>query len=390
MKNGPHFAEPLQQVDRIFVRSKGRKLIYFGGCDYFRLSSHRTLLAALKRGLSRYGLSASASRKTTGNHEVFEELELAAARFFAAPHAILTSTGFLTNLAVGQGLRGEVQRIFVDERSHASLQDALRFVEAPVVPFQHRSPSDLKTKLGSVAKGERIAVVTDGIFAHNGAVAPLSDYRKIVGRGALLWVDDAHGAGVMGAHGRGAVELSELSRENLIQTVTFSKAFGAYGGAILCAEKMRSRIIAKSSAIAGSTPLPLPLASAALAALNLLQHGTPLRARLFKNVQLFWAACRKAEPEPAHDRAATRARRLGQARNSIVGLDPPEVPTPIIAVCPPDARSLRRCLLQAGIHPPYICYPGGPQAGYFRFALSSEHTSEQVSHLAETLRAAQR
>src|SRR5678816_4603436 len=96
------YAERLQQLDRVYFRSDGRKLIYFGGCDYLRLSSHPSVLKAVHRGLERCGLSTSASRTTTGNHRVYGEIEHRAAEFFESPRAVLTSSGYLANVAVVQ------------------------------------------------------------------------------------------------------------------------------------------------------------------------------------------------------------------------------------------------------------------------------------------------
>ena len=103
-------AEPLQQINRTQVRSRGRVLSYFGGCDYFRLSSHPKVLKAVGDGLRRYGLNVAASRVTTGNHELFPALESDLARFFGAESALLTTTGYITNLVAAQGLAGQRQK----------------------------------------------------------------------------------------------------------------------------------------------------------------------------------------------------------------------------------------------------------------------------------------
>ena len=99
------FAEPLQQLGTTFVRWRGRKLIYFGGCDYLRLSSHPALRRAFKSATERYGLTVAASRRTTGNHLLYEEVEDAARRFFSAECAIFVANGYLTNMVAAQGFR---------------------------------------------------------------------------------------------------------------------------------------------------------------------------------------------------------------------------------------------------------------------------------------------
>ena len=107
------------------------------------------------------------------------------------------STGYLTNLVVAQGLAGKISHAFVDEQVIASLQDALKFLDAPIKTFKHRCPEDLQSKLSRIARSSSIAVLTDGLFAHNGSIAPLAEYRKVLGPKALLWIDDSHAAGIL-------------------------------------------------------------------------------------------------------------------------------------------------------------------------------------------------
>src|SRR6185369_17986508 len=99
--------EPLQQIDRTYVLWRGQRLSYFSGCDYFRLSSHANVIAAISAGLKRYGLNVAASRKTTGEHVLYKNLEKRLARFFCAEAAVLVSSGYVANLAVAQALTGQ-------------------------------------------------------------------------------------------------------------------------------------------------------------------------------------------------------------------------------------------------------------------------------------------
>ncbi|HEY0548623.1 MAG TPA: hypothetical protein VGF13_03420, partial [Verrucomicrobiae bacterium] len=119
-------APPLQQIDRTMVLHRGRKLIYFGGCDYFRLASHPEVLCALRVGAEKFGLNAAASRSTTGNHVLFGKLEKELARFFGVERAALLSTGYATNLAFTQTFAAEFTHALMDERSHGSPRDAVQ------------------------------------------------------------------------------------------------------------------------------------------------------------------------------------------------------------------------------------------------------------------------
>jgi 8-amino-7-oxononanoate synthase len=320
-------APPLQQIDRTYVLWRGQKLSYFGGCDYFRLSSHPRILARIREGLERYGLSVSASRVTTGNHPLYEELEERIAEYFGFPKAVFVPSGYVANLVVAEALAGQFDTVFIDEKAHPSLQTAVRLLGCPVINFPH-----LKLKR---VRGKRVLIATEGMFGQNGAIAPVRDHLKT---GAHVWVDDAHGAGTH--------EPKPMSGQ-VIQTITFSKAFGVYGGAILCSADLAGKIIS-TRIFAGQTPLPLPLAYACLEAMKLLTPGSSLRKRLQNNT-----------------------RYIGS-------------PSPIIQVVP-GTPSLKEDLVRNKIFPSWIRYPGGPAGGYFRFAISSEHTKQQLDLLMSAL-----
>jgi 7-keto-8-aminopelargonate synthetase-like enzyme len=202
------------------------------------------------------------------------------------------------------------------------------------------------------------------MFASDGSAAPLAEYLKVLPKDALILVDDAHGAGVLGRNGQGAPEHAGVSRRRIIQTITLSKSFGAYGGAILGTTRLRQQILDRSRMFVGGTPLPLPLASAALAGVRILKADKSLRPRLFRNAAYVKTALREA------------------------GLALAETPGPIVPLHPRrprEAARLHRALLAADIYPPLIKYPGGPPAGYFRFVISSEHSRPQLDALLGVL-----
>lgn len=356
--------DPLQQVHRTFVRFGSRTLSYFAGCDYFRLASHPKIVKALETGSRRYGVNVAASRLTTGNHPLYRQLEKALAQFFAAPDALLVSSGYMTNLAVAQAFAGQFSHALLDEQAHPSLLDASRYLECPVLRFKHRDPDDLALSVQRCGPSTRLILMTDGMFSRDGSAAPLKKYLQALPKDASILVDDAHGAGVLGKTGKGTLEHEAVPRRRIIQTVTLSKAFGAFGGAILCAAPVRARIVSRSPVFGASTPLPLPLAGAALTACRILAAGNERNQKLVQKARYVKEALRKA------------------------GLPLPEAPGPIIALSPgtPVMKGeVNRALLAAGIYPSFIKYPGGPEAGYFRFVISSEHSKVQLERLVNAL-----
>ena len=300
---------------------------------------------------------------TTGNHELYGRFEEELARFFGVESSVLVSAGYLTNLAVAEAWAGEFSHVLIDERSHSSLFLAARAFQGSIIVFRHRDVADVAQAARGFRAHGRLILLTDGMFAQDGSVAPLVAYQRVLPASGWLLVDDAHGAGVLGRNGRGTLEYVGGHTQRVIQTVTLSKAFGVYGGAILGSATVRQKVL-HSPAFVGNTPLPLPLVSAAREAVRLFAADTTFRERLTRHVQRMKSAL------------------------ATMGFELPNTSSPIIPLLPRNARErekLNARLLAARIYPSFIQYPGGPQNGYFRFALSSEHTEAQVDTLLRVL-----
>ncbi len=351
--------EPLEFVGTNEVRFQNRTLLYFSGCDYFRLARDPRLAAAAKKSLAAFGLNVAASRITTGNHQIYARLEKELATFFDAESALIFPNGYLAPLAAASALAGEFSHALIDESAHAALFDAARMLACPVKKFRHRDAADLKKTLSKCGGNVRPLLLTDGVFSQDGAVAPLRDYLKILPRAVKILVDDAYGAGILGATGKGTLEFENVSRRRVIQCATLSKAFGSYGGVVLSSWALRKKIIARSRAFAGTTPLPPPLAGAALAAVKILAAEPARRKRLFQNVAFVRQQLRAAGWD------------IAETPGAIVRL-------PVLPAA--RERELKKRLLAAGIYPPYLRY-GNMAHGTFRFIISSEHTSTHLEKL---------
>lgn len=357
--------EPLQQIGGSRVLWRGRKLIYFSGCDYFRLSENPRVRQAMVSGLKKFGLNVAASRLTTGHHRLYQELEEKLARFFAAENALLVPNGYIAGMVVAQALAGNFSHALLDERAHPALLDAAEQLRCPVLKFRHGDADDFARVIKRCGKGARPLVMTDGLFSQDGSVAPLKEYQKWLPRDGMMLVDDAHGAVVLGKKGQGTLEFAGVDRKQIIQCVTLSKAFGVFGGTILGTQELRETILSSSRAFIGSTPLPLPLANAALQSVKILEKtGKELRKKLHGNAVYVKDALRKA------------------------GIDFNDAPGPIIAIFtegPEQTEALKKRLLKAGIFPPFIRYPGFSH-GWFRFVISSGHRRSQLDKLIGVLK----
>jgi glycine C-acetyltransferase/8-amino-7-oxononanoate synthase len=357
-------SEPLEFVGLNEVRLRRRKLVYFAGCDYFRLARDPRVARAAVSSLKKNGLNVAASRRTTGNHPIYRRLEGALARFFGAETAVVVPDGYFAPIAAAQALAGEFTHAVIDESAHGALQDAARMLDCPVKKFKHRNAADLARLAAQCGRKARLVVLTDGMFSHDGSVAPLREYLKVLPARAWLLVDDAHGAGVLGATGKGSLEHTGVNRQRIIQCVTLSKAFGTYGGAVLGTPALREKILTRAWAFIGTTPLPPPMAGAALAALEILRREPARRKRLFQNVSRVRSQLRAA------------------------GWDIPETPGPIVRLPLLKERvasELKSRLLAAGIYPPFLKYGRTSAGGVFRFVIASEHTRAQLDRVIAAL-----
>jgi 7-keto-8-aminopelargonate synthetase-like enzyme len=313
------------------------------------------------------GLSCAGSRITTGNHPLLAELERRLATFLGAGEATLCPSGYLSNTVALEAVAGEFDCYFLDDGAHSSLTaPAGRLPREAVRAFRHADPEDLEQELkGRLRPGGKPLVLTDGVVPVDGELPPLGAYWEAVRNfGGALLVDDAHGIGVVGPSGKGSPEEAGLPAESFIQTGTLSKALGAFGGLVAGPAGLAGTIVEKSQAYVGATPIPPPMAAAAIRSIEILQGSpgliTGLRGRML--------------------RVRERIRTLG--------LRVPLSSAPILSITHHDAGKnlrLRSFLLERGIYPPFIRYPGSPPGGTFRFTISSAHAEEDVDLLLQTI-----
>jgi 8-amino-7-oxononanoate synthase len=372
----PHLR--IERLSPATITLDGRQLIAFAGCNYLGLAQHPAVLQAMSDGAARWGLSAAAARQTTGNASVYEELELALARLVGTPEAVLVPDGYTANLAAAQALRPTLRHALLDARAHRSLCDAAHAAELACATYPHRDAS----AAGDIARGissdpGSIAVFTDGIFAADGAVAPLDELVASLPADTLLIVDDCHGVGIMGSagHGTAAALLGSSPRTTrceIIITGTLAKALGCSGG-FVAGEPWMCEAVRRGSIYTTTTPPSPALAAAALEAISILNREPERLARLRERTTQLEAGLRSA----------------GLNLHS-AGLKLPDAPPrpPIFAFTlrPPEVMdAVRDALLESGYLAPILSYPQGPAERYFRLSVSSEHTPGQIDGLVESL-----
>lgn len=256
---------------RLRTRSAAEPEIDLASNDYLGLACHPQVIEAGVEALRMWGAGSTGSRLVTGNTELHEELEHELATFMGAPSALVFSSGYTANLGAVVALSGPGTLIVSDARTHASLIDACRLSRARVVVTPYRDTQAVAAALAQRPE-ERALVLTDAVFSADGALAPLTELHRVCrSHGAVLLVDEAHGLGVRGVGGRGLVsEVGLAGLDDLVVTVTLSKALGSQGGAVLGSEAIRAHLIDAARPFIFDTGLAPAAVGSALAALRLM------------------------------------------------------------------------------------------------------------------------
>ncbi|EKM0530552.1 8-amino-7-oxononanoate synthase [Cronobacter turicensis] len=335
----------------------------FSGNDYLGLSQHPALIAAWRQGAEMFGVGSGASGHVSGYSGAHQSLENALAQWLGFDRALLFISGFAANQAVVAALMQQPDRILADRLSHASLLEAASHSPATLRRFAHNAPGALAALLGKPCDGLTL-VFTEGVFSMDGDCAPLADIAGIAqGEQTLLMVDDAHGIGVLGREGRGSCDVAGIRPDLLL--VTFGKAFGLSGAALLCSESMADYLLQTARHLIYSTAMPAAQAYALDAALTVVREGDDLRARLARNIARFRAG------------AASLPLTLADSQTAI---------QPLIVGENGAALTLAEKLRERGcwataIRPPTV--PAG--TARLRLTLSAAHHDDDIDALLEAL-----
>jgi 8-amino-7-oxononanoate synthase len=356
---------PAQVVD-------GRSMLAFCSNDYLGLAAHPRVVEALREGAQLYGAGSGASHMISGHSRAHCALEERLAHMLSAhlvsPRALYFSTGYMANLAVLTTLGFDPDAmIFSEALNHASLIDGARLARAGVTVFPHAGLDELAGQLQQSTASTKI-VATDSVFSMDGDLAPLPQLLALCEQyGAWLVVDDAHGFGVLGETGAGALEHFGLRSPNLVYIGTLGKAAGVAGAFIAAHESVIELMTQRARPYIYTTASPPALAHALLTSLDIIagDEGKGLRAHLALLLAQFGDELR-----------LTRWQR-------------PVSHTPIqpIIIGSNDEALRAAASLQAnGILVPAIRPPTvAPGTARLRVTLSAAHTHEEVARLAASL-----
>jgi 8-amino-7-oxononanoate synthase len=349
------------------VRREGRPLVDFSSNDYLGLASDPRVADAVADALRDAGVGAAAARLISGNHPLHEALERELARFKRAEAALLFGSGYLANCGALPALAGRGDVLYSDALNHASLIDGCRLSRAETRVFPHADLDALEGMLREDrGRFRRRWIVADAVFSMDGDLFPLGRAVEIARRhGAWIYLDDAHGTGVLGADGRGAAEHWGVEGEVEVTLGTLGKALGGSGAFIAGSRTLREWLLNRARSFVFTTGTPPALAAGTLAALRIVEGEPGRRARLREHARRLRrglrALGREVEDGPGHIVPV----RIGDARR-----------------CVQVGQALaERGFLVGAVRPPTV--PEGTSR--LRITLSSAHTPEQIDGLLGAL-----
>jgi 8-amino-7-oxononanoate synthase len=256
----------------VLARSPEDSTLDLASNDYLGLSRHPHVVDAACAATRRWGAGSTGSRLVTGTTTAHEQLEQDLADFVGAETGLVFSSGYTANLGVVTALADRDSVVISDAASHASLIDACRLSRARVAVARHRDVEHVEQLLRERTES-RALVVTDSIFSADGDLAPLHELYAACRRwNAVLIVDEAHGLGVRGHGGRGAVhDAGVAGLPDLVITATLSKALGSQGGVVLGPASVRHQVLHRARSFVFDTALAPAAVGAASAALAVLR-----------------------------------------------------------------------------------------------------------------------
>ena len=341
------------------VMLEGREVILLSSNNYLGLATHPTVVEAAIAATRRYGAGSGAARLVCGTLTPHEALETALARFKGTEAALTFAAGYLANIGVIPALIGKDGLILADRLCHASLIDGCRLSGATFRVYHHRDMNHLEQLLARRTSGKPTLIVTDGIFSMDGDIAPMKDIAQLAERyGATIYVDDAHGTGILGPTGRGTLEHCGVESRVPYHMGTLSKAIGSAGGYLAGSAAFIAYLVNTCRAFTYTTAPPPATAAAATAAIQVIEQEPDRRARLWRN----------------RERLAQGLTRLG------FRLAASESPIlPIIVGDPDRAMNLAQALIDQGVYAPAIRPPTVPPAtSRIRLTITADHTDEQI------------
>ncbi|EKO3930346.1 8-amino-7-oxononanoate synthase [Vibrio fluvialis] len=350
----------LERSNQTLLAQRGQRYVNFSSNDYLGLASDTALAHAWQQGLSLYGCGSGASPLVTGFSEAHQTLERTLCEWLGFERTVLFGSGFSANQALLFTLLQKGDLLLQDKLNHASLMEAGMLSSAQMKRFQHNDVDHLTRLLDEQVT---TLVVTEGVFSMDGDQAPLAEIQAALGSNAWLAVDDAHGVGVLGERGAGSCQAAGIKPQVLV--VTFGKAFGLSGAAILCDAALGDYLTQFARHHVYSTAMPPAQAHALTHAAGMIQSEAWRRDKLAELSALYHELLCDV-PGFVATQTPIKPFVLGSAQRALHV-----------------ASAMREAgLWMTAIRPPTV--PSG--SARLRITLTAHHTPQQVQQMADTLK----
>jgi 8-amino-7-oxononanoate synthase len=357
--NAYNFFRVIESAQENTVRYKGQEIIMLGSNNYLGLTNHPKVKEAAINAVAKYGTGTAGSRFLNGTLDIHIELEEKLAALVGKEKALVYSTGFMVNQGVLSTLATRNEVIIVDRTDHASIIDGARLSFADVRKYRHNDMENLELVLKSEADTNKLVIV-DGVFSMEGDIAKLPEIVDLCKKyDAFLMVDDAHGVGVLGDHGRGTCNHFGLTDEAGLIMGTFSKSLASVGGFVAGDEDVMHFIQHHSRALMFSASMPPASVASVSAALDVMQEESWRHEALWRNNDIM------------------------RARLKDAGFDTGPSETPIIpAVVGEDMAAFRMCsrMAEEGVFVNPVVSPAVEKGNaLIRLSLMATHTEDEIN-----------
>ncbi len=353
----------------IVVSMEGHRVIMIGSNNYLGLTSHPLVKEASIKAIEKYGSGCSGSRFLNGTLDLHLEFEAELAEFLHKEAVMCFPSGFQSNLGIISAIAGRNDYIICDKENHASIYDGCRLSYAKMLRYEHGDMQDLERQLASVPADKGILIVTDGVFSMSGDICKLPEIVALKKKyGARLMIDDAHGFGVIGEHGRGTGEYFNMEDEVDIIMGTFSKSLASLGGFMAAKKSVIEFTKHTSRPFIFAASNPPACVAAALQALRILK-AEPQRVKNLQTIADFMRTELKRNGVP-----------IRETKDKVI---------PIIPINTyKDYRTLYACkvLFDKGVYVNSAISPAVPVGeSILRTSYTATHTKELMTEAADII-----
>jgi 8-amino-7-oxononanoate synthase len=368
-----HLYRKLKVIDRVNknkILVDGQWLVNFASNDYLGLSQNKKIQQAIIQGIREFGAGAGASHLVSGHFSCHDEVERKLAKLLGFEKSLFFSSGYMANMAVIGGLIKRGDAVFCDKLNHASLNDAAVLSRAKVYRFNHLDLSSLERQIKRSEEKNKW-IISDGVFSMDGDIADIDGLLGLCHKyNAYLFIDDAHGYGVLGNNGQGIFEQNnqkmwskkDLSR--VIYMITLGKSVGVSGAMVSAKKNIVDLLVQKSKPYIYTTASIPALAKGVSASLDLIFHGQMLRKKLKRNIELFRYSIKNK----------------GLLLNSITAIQP------LMIGNANKALRIAEALKKSGLYVPAIRPPTVPMnTSRLRVSLSASHKRADILHLSNII-----